>query len=62
MIRELNQNQQEKLADAVNAIGKILLAKMVSRSDITMDFVVTMHQGGIRWINVTERINKEKIL
>ena len=62
MIRELNQNQQEKLTEAVMAIGKFLETKMMDRSDITLDFVVTMHQGGIRWINVSERINKEKIL
>ena len=62
MNRKLTHNQQEKIVEAVGAIGNFLEEKMLSRSDITMDFVVTMHQGGIRWINVTERINKEKIL
>ncbi len=59
---KLTDSQQEKLVQAVTAIATFLEGKMLSRSDITMDFVVTMHQGGIRWINVTERINKEKIV
>ena len=59
---QLTQSQREKLADAVKAFGRFLECRMSRRNDVTMDFVVTLRQGGIRWINVSERVNKEKIL
>ena len=59
---QLTQSQREKLTEAVKAFGRFLECRMSRRSDVTMDFVVTLRQGGIRWINVTERVNKEKIL